>query len=56
MAKGEDTGAKEHNSQLRVHLASFGVLDKISSDSIPKKTSGKFKEFIRMCGIHHRVS
>ena len=48
--------SKELITQLRSYMATFGVMDEISSDGATVYTSEEVKKFLRRFGVKHRLS
>ena len=48
--------SKELITQLRAYMATFGVMDELSSDGATVYTSEEVKKFLRRFGVRHRLS
>ena len=48
--------SKELIRQLRTYMATFGVMDEISSDGATVYTSDEVKKFLQRFGVRHRLS
>lgn len=49
-------GSKELVTQLRSYMATFGVMDELSSDGATVYTSEEVRKFLKTFGVNHRTS
>ncbi|KAK3773509.1 hypothetical protein RRG08_022224 [Elysia crispata] len=51
-----EAGAKGLVRRLRETFVTFGVPEVLTSDGGPQFTAGKIQEFMKSCGVHHRLT
>ena len=51
-----ESGADGLTKGLRETFVTFGILEEITSDGGPQFTAGKRQEFLKLWGVHHRLT